>query len=502
MRNIISLTLVFSLLVAALQAAIDPSTQQSRKWTAVTGQTMEGKLVNLQDDTVHLILDGEKTAKIKFGQLSADDQRYVKAAATGQNLEQLADGNKVVAVKHNAAGNYTLFVKKDGTLWGMGRNRNGVLGIPENRQEKILIPRLITTNVDKDKFNSGFVRHDITFFKRDNSYWKLGAPPEKIADNVRAAGDGWTLTMNGELWHERSGKNELYARNLIDYVGRWHWGITNDGILVFKSDWKGDWNEWHNIKGSTGAAKILTVKSYSNNCIFLKQDRSLWAAPTSYKNPALPIAQDVASVWSITDRIYYLTNGGMLSYYNDDEYEAFEKGKVKNIHLANNVISCSISGDDDIFFITNDGTLWGMGRNNCGELGKLNKDDDKSRNINSPIRLASDVASVAGFDRSVFFIKRNGTLWAMGDLESVIGQKDADAPVQIATDAALIGRQSFLSVYTLHFIKKDGTLWGVGYNSGGKIGDGTTIHRKEPVQVKVPETPLSVLQTDTAGAGY
>ena len=83
-------------------------------------------------------------------------------------------------------------------------------------------------------------------------------------------------------------------------------------------------------------------------------------------------------------------------------------------------------------------------------------------------------------------LKTNGTLWAWG--EGFNGQAGdnltllyfRDTPRQIGTETwsyiACGFQQSFA-------IKSDGTLWAWGRNDFGQLGDGTTIERRQPVQI-------------------
>ena len=61
--------------------------------------------------------------------------------------------------------------------------------------------------------------------------------------------------------------------------------------------------------------------------------------------------------------------------------------------------------------IKNDGTLWGMGRNNNGQLG-----DGTTTQKTTPVQVpnTSDVMQVSSGSSHTMFIKNGGTLWGMG----------------------------------------------------------------------------------------
>jgi alpha-tubulin suppressor-like RCC1 family protein len=47
--------------------------------------------------------------------------------------------------------------------------------------------------------------------------------------------------------------------------------------------------------------------------------------------------------------------------------------------------------------------------------------------------------------------------------------------------------------YSSYFIKSDGSLWAMGYNLYGQLGDGTVTSRRTPVQIVPPMTPQPVI---------
>ena len=77
--------------------------------------------------------------------------------------------------------------------------------------------------------------------------------------------------------------------------------------------------------------------------------------------------------------------------------------------IDRNVSSVSVSAGKS-YFLKTDGSLWGMGRNQFGELG-----DTNTSNQHSPIEIAdADVVSVSAGNEFVLFIKGDGSLWGTG----------------------------------------------------------------------------------------
>ena len=65
---------------------------------------------------------------------------------------------------------------------------------------------------------------------------------------------------------------------------------------------------------------------------------------------------------------------------------------------------------DHSFFVKMDGSLWGMGHNQFGQLG-----DGTTIQRRRPVKIvASGVESVAGSNSHTTIVKANRSLWSMG----------------------------------------------------------------------------------------
>ena len=188
---------------------------------------------------------------------------------------------------------------------------------------------------------------------------------------------------------------------------------------------------------------------------------------------------------------------------------------------ANQIISSSNSS----FVIRPDGSLWGWGLNDRGQLGDGSSTDkhipvhimddviavDSGRHRTTaitsdntlwiwgshtfeqpleegvidqyvPTRLLDDVVSVANGSFTTMAIRSDGSLWSAGsNVSGMLGTYGSDREhfEKVMDDVVAV------TLGGLHVmaIKNDGSLWAWGDNRFGQLGDGTTIDRPEPVHI-------------------
>lgn len=131
-----------------------------------------------------------------------------------------------------------------------------------------------------------------------------------------------------------------------------------------------------------------------------------------------------------------------------------------------------------------DGSLWTWGTNLNGRLGNNN-----FLNTSSPAQTASatnDWASISCGFIGTAAIKTDGTLWCWGSNNS--GQLGDNTIVHRSSPVQTVTYNNNWKQVSMGFqhtagLKIDGTLWMWGNNTGGQLGDNTTINRSSPVQV-------------------
>ena len=141
-------------------------------------------------------------------------------------------------------------------------------------------------------------------------------------------------------------------------------------------------------------------------------------------------------------------------------------------------------GENHTFILKNDGTLWGCGLNNDGQLGL---GDNTNKNTFTQVTTnANDIKSVYCGWSYTLILENDGTLWGCGNNSyGQLGLEDTNNRTtftQVTTNANNIKEIHCNYGHTI-ILKNDGTLWGCGRNPDGQLGLGDTINRTTFTQI-------------------
>ena len=158
----------------------------------------------------------------------------------------------------------------------------------------------------------------------------------------------------------------------------------------------------------------------------------------------------------------------------------------------------------DTFVTKTDGTLWGWGRNQMGQLGINN-----AIQTSSPTQIPGTTwANISAYQDGTLATKTDGTLWTWGrNSYGVLGQNEStdhkvSSPVQVpgttwnkvqALDGVVLATRT------------DGTLWAWGRGDNGSTGQNNRTKYSSPVQIpgtnwnNIGGSFLGVLATKTDG---
>lgn len=157
------------------------------------------------------------------------------------------------------------------------------------------------------------------------------------------------------------------------------------------------------------------------------------------------------------------------------------------------------AGVDHTVAIRGDGTLWGWGSNDFGQLGKGHIDPHLVPTA-SPVQIGNDAdwTAVAAGASCTLALKSDGTLWAWGlNNFGQLGNGDPTgasqtAPVPVQNPGASVYTAVSISNEHVLALQADGTLWTWGSNQFGQLGINT-------VDVAIHATPVQYVTGDVNG---
>ena len=280
----------------------------------------------------------------------------------------IAIATNVVA---GAVGGYhSLFITKDGTLWGMGWNYYGQLGNGTNTDSDI--PIRVASNVVTAA--AGFA-HSL-FVTKDKTLWAVG----------------WD--QHGQLGNGGSFLTSFFA--------------TNEPVSV--------------------ASNVVAVAAGLAHSLFIKADGTLWAMGNggngeigngTYNDAPLPVcvASNVVAIGAGDVFSMLVTTDGKLSMMGWNGEGQLGNGSVTGAGfdtntpsiMASNVVAIA-AGYQHSLRLDGSGILSGAGYNGYGQLG-----NGRTTDTNLPVPMATNVVSMAAEYWHSLFVKGDGRLWATGD---------------------------------------------------------------------------------------
>jgi alpha-tubulin suppressor-like RCC1 family protein len=352
----------------------------------------------------------------------------------------------------SCGGEHSLFLKSDGSLWTMGDNFYGQLGIGFAPAK---------TNVPQEVLSSGVGAvaaggvHSL--FRTGSSLWAMG---------FNAYGQLGDATTNNKVFPEKvfSGSASLAATVIAaggqhSLFGTSGFVSGSTGLRVMGNNSHGQLGDGattnHDTPEEVVSTAISSIAGGTEFSLFVKMDGSLWGMGNNTSGQ--------------------LGNGGTMS-------------TNRPVQIEPSGVTAVAAGTFHSLFIKSDGSLWGMGLNESGELG-----DNTTSEHNTPEQIAfNGVTAIAAGAEFSLYIKSDGSLWGMGN--NFFGQLGDGTTNQhhlafqiVASNVVAVAAGENHSL----FIKSDGSLWGMGANASGQLGEGSFTNHLTPVEIVagLPPTP-------------
>ena len=242
---------------------------------------------------------------------------------------------------------------------------------------------------------------------------------------------------------------------------------TGMGHTLFLTDTGVVWGVGENTYMQLGVTNASGMVRYSVNPV----------SDVAYTKTARAIMENVEQVatgdwFSLALR----TDGTLWGWGNNvDRLLGIDTGSnsrepgVAPLKLMDDVSQISASGGHSLA-VKQDGTLWGFGRNQYGQLA-MQKNTGSSLPLFQPEQIMTEVKSVFAGLRNTFVIKDDNSLWSFG--RNITGELGY-APEGEKNYVPRLVMENVKAVYPHEdhtmILDLNNQLWGVGSNSHGQLG--------------------------------
>ena len=302
---------------------------------------------------------------------------------------------------------------------------------------------------------------------------------------------------------------EIVASNVIAAaVGEYHslfiksdgslWAMGWDGLGQLGDNGPDDFYNYTTRPEMVVATNVTAIAAGLDFSLFIKSDGSLWGMGDGYEeqlgplpissisDPVQIVASNVTAIAAGYEHSLFIKTDGSLWAMGDDTYgelgdgtnvfNYYYKSNTSPEEIVSNNVKSVAAGRGFSLFLKSDGSLWGMGWDNFGQLGDDANTITSSPQTNLPEQIvASGVAAIAvGIDYSLL-LKSDGSLWGMGDNYSgSLGDGTVETTPNVPIPSLLTNKVTAIASGNNQslMIKSDGSLWAVGGDGYGQLGDG------------------------------
>ena len=372
---------------------------------------------------------------------------------------------------------HTVVVRDDGTTWTWGYNGAGILGAgmfngvrPPIHETPV---RVIYSNLDSAIAVTAGSHHSVGL-RADGTVWAWGA-------------NGIGQLGSGNIFHFAAPVRTINITDITAIsTGSFHNVALQDNGTV----WAWGDNDAGQLGDGTTTARHTAVQVQNIN------NATVVAAGERHN---LAIADD-GTVWAWGFNVFGQIGDGASGVANNRTAPV----QVQNLSS----VTAVAAGNAHSVALRSDGTVWTWGHNSRGQLGNGTSGNWQYHST-APAQVPGleNIIAIAASGDHTIALRADGTVWGWGwNNNGQLGDGTTimrTSPVQMqgVDDVAAIATGSAHSVA----MRNDGTVWTVGSNSHGQLGDGTTANSLISVQVAglnlLTNPPVQVPATGVTIAG-
>ena len=299
---------------------------------------------------------------------------------------------------------------------------------------------------------------------------------------------------NGEVWGRKFNSTLEYASTI------WSWGcgscgkLGNNDVLDKSSPVSivGGFTDWCQV--SVGNTTTLAIKS--SGALFAWGENSLGQIGD---NTTISKSSPVSVVGGFTDwcqvsagsahNVALRTNGTAWAWGFNNSGRLGDNTTINKSSPVSVVGGftdwCKVSaGFSHSLGIRTNGTLWGWGYNGSGRIG-----NNSTVAVSSPVSVVggfTDWTQASGGTSHTVALRSNGTVWTWGS--NAVGELGDNTVVAKSSPVSVVGGFTDwcqVSAGNSHNagVRTNGTIWAWGFNTSGRLGDGSSVTKSSPVSV-------------------
>lgn len=355
MRKIIRV--LSMMILCSLSAALAASCARS----VPKSETMQGEVKSIATYYTHSMV------VMADGTLWAWGQNYAGQLGDGTTEDRFSPVKIMDDVTMVSTSEFSMAMKNDGTLWAWGKNDRGQLGdgTTENRLNPVkIMDDVKSVSVSHHAFHTAVI-------KTDGSLWVWGAHLEGSMGNGTTFNDYYPQVptkMMENVVSASAGGNVVMA--ILEDGTLWAWGPDSEGSLG----------------NGTNTGSIMPVH-IMDNVSYIKANAEFTSA---------------------------ITTDGALWTWGFNQYGMLGNGTRGGEHYSPEKIMDDVIYTDGTKAITADGTLWAW---HFSAILDADGNSELKHLSESPTAVMDNVAQVSGSSYFALILMEDGTLWGWGQNE-------------------------------------------------------------------------------------